>query len=391
MDGRKLPGASDGNSVVKRRKKKGGLECRQISCFWWVYGTLRLKDRSVRLRKSLGIPADRPQHEAEAARAAIENQYIAESVFGVKPSATFATITLSWLNTALPGATDILMSKVLVKRFGAKMVRDIVSADIAEFIASMANRKPATINRYLNPLHAILSLGVRLGYADTLPHFERPRVKKTLINKMLSMPEIDTLFDGLAPHAQDVVALLGTSGCRVSEAVYLQIPDVILADGRERVIFRNTKNGETYGAAMHPFAVPFILRAIGKRREGAVFLTDKGVPYKVKAHGGGQIKTAWRKARAHLVTSLKEVGQHDRAAVVAQATPHWLRHTFASHLMAQGETVKTIMEAGRWKTARLVWETYGHLAPDATRDAVNSLPFGRNKADEDRKEGKIIA
>jgi len=388
MDGRKLPAASGGSSVLKRRKKKGGLECRQISGFWWIYGTLRLKDRSVRLRKSLGIPADRPQHEAEAARAKIEGQYIEESVFGVKPSATFATVTLAWLNTVQPGATDILMSKKLVRKFGANLVRDLVAADIAGFVGSMANRKPATINRYLNVLHAILALGVRLGYADAVPHFERPRVKKVAVNKMLSMAELDLLFAGAAPHVAGILALMAVTGCRVSEAVYLQISDVILAPGRERVIFRDTKNSETYGASLHPFAVPHIVKAIGRHQEGPVFLTHRRRPYELKEDGGGQIKTAFRTARASLVSALTEAGQLERAAIVAKATPHWLRHSFASHLMAQGESVKTIMDAGRWKTARLVMETYSHLAPDATREAVNSLPFGSNKADATQEEGK---
>ncbi len=258
-----------GSNAKRKRRKKGGLKTFRQDGSWHVTGTLRIDGRPIRVRKSLGLPAERPEHEAEAARLRLETQLVTEAVYGIKPSATFSMVTLTWLNTAQPGAADVRMSKALVRRFGAKTVREISAADVGAFVASLGNRKPATVNRYLNPLHAILATGVRLGFAETVPHFERPRIKKARINKMLSMDEIDILFDGLAPHAADIVALLGTSGCRVSEAIYLQIPDVILAPGRERVLFRDTKNGESYNAALHPFAIPYLVRAIGDATGGS--------------------------------------------------------------------------------------------------------------------------
>lgn len=380
MDRRSVPGSKGGNSPRKRRKK-GGLKIHQQDGSWHVAGTLRVSGRSIRIRKSLGIPSDRPEDEAEAARAKLETAIIEEAVYGIRASRPFAAVALEWLAYATPGPQDVRIAKALGKWFGSTLVRDIDTPDIARFVADkLTGRKPSTTNRYLNTLRSILAMGVRLKLADAVPHIERPKVRKTSMNKMLSFEEMEILLDSAAPHVAGILALMMTTGCRVSEAVYIKIADVILAEGRERVIFRDTKNDETYGAPIHAFAVPYVARAIGCRQEGPVFLTDKGEGYADhEGKSGGQIKTAWRNARARLVARLIEAGKAERADVVAKATPHWLRHSFASHLMAQGESVKTIMDAGRWKTARLVIETYGHLAPDATRAAVSKLGFGGNK------------
>lgn len=392
MVGKQLP-SSQGGNPPKKRRKKGGLKTFVQDGSWHVTGTLRVNGRSVRVRKTLGLPAERPEHEAEAARVKLETEIIEQAVYGIKPSRPFASVALEWLKSKQPGACDIRQAQKLGKFFGTTIVRDITTADIARFTAvELATCKPSTVNRYYNTLRAILGFGVRMGYADNVPHIERPKVKRTSLSKILLIGELEAFLEEAAPHAAAIMALMMVTGCRVSEAVYLEIKDVILAKGRERVIFRDTKNGDTYGAPLHGFAVPYIKDAIGGRKSGPVFLTHKGKPYVDRENQyGGQIKTAFRVARKRVVARLLEAGEHERAEIVSQATPHWLRHSFASHMMAQGESVKTIMDAGRWKTATLVIQTYGHLAPDATRDAVSKLPFGkigRDKAGDDKADAK---
>lgn len=76
-----------------------------------------------------------------------------------------------------------------------------------------------------------------------------------------------------------------------------------------------------------------------------------------------------------LLQHLKEIGQLDHVEIVKELTPHWLRHTFASELMANGAAVKQIMEAGGWKTSKVVIETYSHNAPSEVAQQVQNLPF----------------
>jgi hypothetical protein len=54
------------------------------------------------------------------------------------------------------------------------------------------------------------------------------------------------------------------------------------------------------------------------------------------------------------------------------ATPHAMRHTFASHLVKLGVDLYTIMELSGWKSLEMVMR-YSHLAPDHKQLAVNKL------------------
>jgi len=53
-------------------------------------------------------------------------------------------------------------------------------------------------------------------------------------------------------------------------------------------------------------------------------------------------------------------------------TWHNLRHTFASHLVGEGETLKAVQELLGHTDIRLTMR-YSHLAPSATRTAVEVL------------------
>jgi integrase len=55
------------------------------------------------------------------------------------------------------------------------------------------------------------------------------------------------------------------------------------------------------------------------------------------------------------------------------------RHTFAARLLNAGYDIKTVKEAGRWKTLDVVDETYGHLEQRYIHDAM--LAVAENRAE----------
>jgi site-specific recombinase XerD len=61
-----------------------------------------------------------------------------------------------------------------------------------------------------------------------------------------------------------------------------------------------------------------------------------------------------------------------KRAGLKPATPHAMRHTFASHLVKLGVDLYTVMELGGWKSLEMVMR-YSHLAPDHKQMAVNKL------------------
>lgn len=392
MERKRVSGPA-GSAGKPRRKPKGGLETIVRDGHWHIAGTINVAGRSRRVRKTLGLPADRPKHEAEALRVAFENEILQQAVYGVRPTVSFAYAALKRLEYIRPSPGEIKISQLLGAHFGPKTVAEIDAGAVHDYLERHhGGHKPSTANRYLNTLKAVLSFAARMGWLETVPHVERPKAQRQKADKWLYAEEIDLLFDHLAPHARPIVALLACQGMRVAEAVYLNVEDFILAEGRERVFLHQTKNGERPSKPLHPFAAREIRAAIDGRQAGPAFLTDKGEPYAARKLGGGQIKTAWRGARARTVARMLEMAAGaeaagcardaellcKRAEIVGKATPHWLRHSFASHLIMAGHSILTVMEAGNWKTARLVHETYGHLAPGHLREAITALPFGRN-------------
>ena len=62
-----------------------------------------------------------------------------------------------------------------------------------------------------------------------------------------------------------------------------------------------------------------------------------------------------------------------RAAGVRYRNPHVLRHTFASLLLAQGESLAYVKDQLGHSSIRLTVDLYGHLVPGGNRDAVDRL------------------
>ena len=61
---------------------------------------------------------------------------------------------------------------------------------------------------------------------------------------------------------------------------------------------------------------------------------------------------------------------------LAQRNLHYLRHTFASLLLQQGESLKYFQEQLGHSTIKMTCDTYGHLVPGGSRQAVDRLDDG---------------
>jgi integrase len=62
-----------------------------------------------------------------------------------------------------------------------------------------------------------------------------------------------------------------------------------------------------------------------------------------------------------------------KAAGVRYRKPHTLRHTFASQLLANGESLVYVKEQLGHHSIRITVDIYGHLVPGSNRQAVNKL------------------
>ena len=69
-------------------------------------------------------------------------------------------------------------------------------------------------------------------------------------------------------------------------------------------------------------------------------------------------------------------------AGLAQRNLHFLRHTFASLLIQQGESLAYVKEQMGHSSIDVTVDTYGHLVPGGNRQAVDKLDDGSEIPDQ---------
>jgi hypothetical protein len=212
-------------------------------------------------------------------------------------------------------------------------------------------------------------------------------------------PELLTfLFAHAALHLKAQIYVQWCTGARVRSVLFgCRLCDLVLSPERSTILFRDTKNGDDVPAALHPVAALVVADYLAERgqltdREGPLFLTPSGRPYsrhsRDNGEGGSENKTAWRAmvrravaARRAMAETARAQGQldatlalHAEADLLAEVTPHWLRHWLVTHGSASGMTDGDIMAQGGWRDRRSIGR-YQHDVSDQRRRAVEGLPL----------------
>jgi integrase/recombinase XerD len=245
---------------------------------------------------------------------------------------------------------------------------DVESADLAEFVSELADGRdgrrpvaPATLQRKIACLRSFYRFLRREQILERDPTADlRPPRSRGRLPKVLSRDEVQRLLDqprGTSPAALRDRALLETMyacGLRASEAISLELSALDIEAGilrargkgsKERIVPVGSKAIETLRAYLER-ARP---RLVGLRDEPRVFLNLRG---------GGLTRQGLYKI----------VQRHARAAGLDQKmSPHTLRHTFATHLLAGGCDLRSLQEMlGHADIATT--QIYTHLTAERLRD-----------------------
>ncbi|ESY92820.1 site-specific integrase [Mesorhizobium sp. LNHC229A00] len=343
---------------------------RPKSPYWIMRGTVRGQS----IEETTGTSN---KEAAEAIRIQRETEILTESVYGKKATVTFAVAAIDYLEH---GSGEGRFLKPLADHFGTTLLREIEQHAI-----DLAGKKlypkagPATLNRQVyTPMAAILRHAARKGWCP-VPTLARPKQPKGKVRWMKS-EEADRLIDACAPHLRPLVVFMLYTGARAGEAVWLDWSNVDL--NKARVTFPKTKNGEPRSVPLHPRVVEELRKP--NRRNGAVFVTHKGVPYErpdpdndVDTSAGTRIGSAFFGAckRAGLGWTLPDKG--GRSVFKTDITPHVCRHTWASwHYQANRDFTK-LQELGGWKTLAMVMR-YAHTNVETHSESINALPWGKS-------------
>ena len=417
MDGKRVSGPAGRDRGGRHRKKKAapGLRVIERDGCWHIVGTLRAGGRSIRLRKSTGLPATSETREAaEKLKTDAESAVRTEAVFGVKPSVPFAVAADQYLNrprTRPLNGVDVQRIQELTRHFGVRILNTIGENDWHAFVdRRCAKVAPPTRERYLSLLFGFLSWCAERPrcWLTELPYFKRDRAakKKRAVRRRrvveLTPELVALLIEHASPHLAAQLAVEWSTGARVSSVLFgCRLCDLNLASGRETITFQKTKTGEPVIASLNPWAADVIRRYIEWRgglhdREAPLFLTHRRVPYSDNPKvSGGQNKTAFVAAKRRAIKALRwqaasaawamrAAGQREQALdaigraksqaeLLTQITQHWFLHALATNLFALGADVKSVMDQGGWLDPHSAL-IYAHSVPDRRRALIAALP-----------------
>ena len=165
-----------------------------------------------------------------------------------------------------------------------------------------------------------------------------PRVGRSL-PKCLSQDEVARLLDmasrsGTNEGRRDaaILELLYATGLRVGELVSLNLQNVDLNDSYIRCWGKGSKERIVY---MYPKALAEIKSYLHKSRPGLLG-TEKSQTALFINHRGQRLTRQW------IWNIMKNYGE--KAGIRQRITPHTLRHSFATHLLQNGASLRLVQE-----------------------------------------------
>jgi integrase/recombinase XerD len=264
-------------------------------------------------------------------------------------------------NTLEAYRSDLLQFGRYLEEIGASAI-DATGPQVAEFLTRLAeSSSPATIHRKAACLRSFYRHLRREGIRESDPTSSlTPPRRGRRLPQVLTRGEVAKLLEqpkGTEPAALRDRALLETMyacGLRASEAISIELADVDLEDK----VLRARGKGSKERIVPIGRAASEALRIYLER--GRPQLTRGGVtPYVFVNFRGGQL------TRQGLYKIVQRHAQ--TAGLGGRMSPHTLRHTFATHLLAGGCDLRSVQEMlGHADVATT--QVYTHLSSERLKD-----------------------
>ena len=271
-------------------------------------------------------------------------------------------------NTLEAYRSDLLQFGRFLEERG-RGAEEATSADVSDFLTQLADgdgngrapASPATVHRKAACLRSFYRHLRREGVRDSDPMatIEGPRRGRRL-PKVLTRGEIAKLLEqpkGTEPAAlrdRALLELMYACGLRASEAIGIEVGDIDLEDGVLRARGKGSKER----------VVPVGSKALDAVRR----YLERGRPALVRGRPVAQVFVNFRGEGMTRQGLYKIVRRHAAAAGLAdRMSPHTLRHTFATHLLAGGCDLRSVQEMlGHADVATT--QLYTHLSSERLKD-----------------------
>lgn len=285
-------------------------------------------------------------------------------------------------NTAAAYAQDLDCFLIWASNCGIDVLQ-ATHRDFRRFLSSLsgAGYAKTTVNRRLSAVRSFYSWLVREGVIESNPAavVSSPKLPKPLPH-VLSQEDVEKLLecaDSSTPAgALDaaLVELLYASGARIGEVASLDVDRIDFSDKSVRLFGKGSKERivPLYPAALHALdaylahARPVLL-ANHKGGLTAEEAADAQRALFINARGA---RMSERSLRARFEKLLAQAG------LAGMATPHTMRHTFATEVLDGGADLRSVQEM-LGHASLSTTQIYTHLTPERLREvSLQAHPRG---------------
>lgn len=263
-------------------------------------------------------------------------------------------------------------------------ISSLSARTIGGFIQSLSRRgfRQSSVSRKASAVKSFARFLVRRGVLQVNPVKDlAPRKTRFTLPRVLSEGAVSSLLETPSPDSplglrdRALLETLYGAGLRVSELVSLNLGDIDYSlgfvqvtgkRGKQRIVPLGSEAISCLGEYLERGRPVLLSRAC--KKSSALFLN----------RWGGRLSS--RSVRRILETYLVKSGQGRR-----DASPHTLRHSFATHLLANGADLRSVQEMLGHSSIRTT-QIYTHVLPGRLRRVYDQAhPRSGKAARDDRK------
>jgi len=235
---------------------------------------------------------------------------------------------------------DLAELASFLEELGLDDPREVNGRTLRRFLVELEDRElaPSTVQRKLSSVRALFRFLQREGAIDQHPATGlRRRRAPRLLPGCLELSEVEALLEApdrtttAGRRDRAILEVMYSAGTRAAETVGLDRGDLDLAGGTARVRGKGRKErlaalgSHALGALREYLSDPARPRP-AREAVNAVFLNNRGGRLSTRSLG-------------------RIVDKHALAAGIhRRATPHTLRHSFATHLLDRGADLRAVQE-----------------------------------------------
>jgi len=246
--------------------------------------------------------------------------------------------------------------------------RDMGGPEVEAFLVWLANDRQVSVSTHRQALSALLFLYQKVIGQDLpwMGEIGRPQPKPRL-PVVLSVEEVARILTLLKGEHQLLAQLLYGTGMRITEGLQLRVKDVDFE--RHTVIVRDGKGGKDRAVMLPAAIVPALREQLARAR--ILWAADREAQ-RAGVHMPDALDRKYPRAGAswnwfwvfpqadHSIDPHSGIERRhhmydqtfqrafkravDRAGIARPATPHTLRHSFATHLLQSGYDIRTVQE-----------------------------------------------